>query len=310
MLSLRQSTITSPETLDDVIAYVDAIESFFDAPTYSYNVNEGRTTADFPEEEYEKLHRFFGWIPVATIKDTFKCTTRWARYTGTYPLCKHFKSRFPALNVHRRNAPVATDTTFSDTPAVDNGLTCAQIFVGTKSLGTNAYGIKSDGEFVATLEDNIQKRGAMSKLISDRARAQVSNNALDILRNYVIDDWQSEPYYEHQNPAERRYQTVKQYINGILDKSGAPSKAWLLALLYAVYLLNHLATDLLGGSNPLSVLTGLTTDNSILLMFSFWEPIYFPTSDALSYAHKPGFPSETAERTGRFVGFGNLWVMR
>ena len=64
------------------------------------------------------------------------------------------------------------------------------------------------------------------------------------------------------------------------------------------------STDSLGGSNPLSVLTGLTTDISILLMFSFWEPIYFPTGDALSYAHKPGFPSETAEREGRFVGFG------
>ena len=51
----------------------------------------------------------------------------------------------------------------------------------------------------------------MSKLISDRAKAQVSNKALDILRNYVIDDWQSEPYHKHQNPAERRYQTVKQY---------------------------------------------------------------------------------------------------
>jgi len=43
----------------------------------------------------------------------------------------------------------------------------------------------------------------MSKLISDRAKAQVSNKALDILRNYVIDDWQSEPYHEHQNPAEQ-----------------------------------------------------------------------------------------------------------
>ena len=147
-----------------------------------------------------------------------------------------------------------------DTPAVDNGSTCAQIFVGTESLVSNSYGIKSDGEFVATLEDDIQKRGAMSKLISDRAKAQVSNKALDILRNYVIDDWQSEPYHEHQNPAERRYQTVKQYSNGILDKSCAPSKAWLLALSYAVYLLNHLASDSLGGSNPLSVLTGLTTD--------------------------------------------------
>ena len=128
-----------------MIAYVDTIESFYDASTYSYDVIEGRTTADTPEE-YEKLRRFLGWIPAATIQDTFKGTTLWAQYTGTYPLRKHFKSRFPALNVQRRNGPVATDTIFSDTPAVDNGSTCAQIFVGTESLVTDAYGIKSDGD--------------------------------------------------------------------------------------------------------------------------------------------------------------------
>jgi hypothetical protein len=119
VLSLRQSTITSTDTLDNVNAYVETIESFYDASTYSYDVNKGRTTANTPEE-YEKLRRFFGWIPAATIKDTFKCTTCWAQYTGTYSLRKHFKSRFPALNVHQRNEPVATDTIFSDTPAVDN----------------------------------------------------------------------------------------------------------------------------------------------------------------------------------------------
>ena len=70
VLSLRQSTIISPDTLDDVIAYVDTIESVYNASTYSYNVNEGRTTANTPEE-YGKLRCFFGWIPAATIQDTF-----------------------------------------------------------------------------------------------------------------------------------------------------------------------------------------------------------------------------------------------
>jgi len=172
------------------------------------------------------------------------------------------------------------------------------------TLVTDAYGIKSDGEFVYTLEDNIRKRGAMSKLVSDRAQSEVSNKVLDILRNYTIDDWQSEPYYEHQNPAERRYQTVTQHTNAVLDKSGAPSKAWLLALLYAIFLLTHLASESLGWKTQLELLTGLTTDISIILMFRFWEPLYFPTGDALSYAHKPGFPSDTAERLGRFVDFG------
>ena len=50
-------------------------------------------------------------------------------------LRKWFKSPNPALNIARRHEPVATDTVFSDTPAVDtNGVTTAQFFVGTKSL--------------------------------------------------------------------------------------------------------------------------------------------------------------------------------
>ena len=82
----------------------------------------------------------------------------------------------------------------------------------------------------------------MNKLISDRAQVEVSNKVLDILRNYVIEDWQSEPYHEHQNPAERRYQTVKVYTNKLLDRIGAAACTWLLALLYACYTLNHMAT--------------------------------------------------------------------
>jgi len=103
--------------------------------------------------------------------------------------------------------------------------------------------------------NNIRKRGAMSKLVSDCGQSEISNKVLDILRNYTIDDWQSEPYHEHQNPAERRYQIVKQHTNAVLDKSGAPPKTWLLALLYAIYLLNHVASESLGWKTPLELLT-------------------------------------------------------
>jgi hypothetical protein len=143
------------------------MESFQDAVAYPYDVNASRTTTDTPIE-YDKLRRFFGWIATATIKHTFDCKTRWARYSGHHPLRKHFKSRFLSLNVHRRQEAVATDTIFSDNPAVDNGSTCAQIFVGMDTF-RDAYGIQSDGAFVSTFEDNFRKWGGMSKLVSDRA---------------------------------------------------------------------------------------------------------------------------------------------
>ena len=52
---------------------------------------------------------------------------------------KHFKSTFPAFNIPRRSEEVATDTIFSDTPAIDSGVTMAQIIVGKRTLVTDVY---------------------------------------------------------------------------------------------------------------------------------------------------------------------------
>ena len=76
---------------------------------------------------------------------------------------KTFEKQNPALNVPRRHESVATDTIFSDTPAVDSGVKQAQVFVGRDSLVADVYPMKSGKQFVNTLEDNIRRRGAMDK---------------------------------------------------------------------------------------------------------------------------------------------------
>ncbi len=58
-------------------------------------------------------------------------------------LKKQYTFTFPALNVHRRDEPVATDTFYSDTPVVDYGATITQVFVGAESLMTNVKRINS-----------------------------------------------------------------------------------------------------------------------------------------------------------------------
>ena len=134
------------------------------------------------------------------------------------------------LNVHRRREPVATDYVYADVPAVDNGSMGAQIFVGTESEVCDVQGLKSPSQFVNSLEDNICKRGAMDKLISDRAQTEIGKRALDILRALFISSWQSEPHQQQQNRAERKYQTLKRYTNTILNRTGAPAYTWLLCL--------------------------------------------------------------------------------
>ena len=105
---------------------------------------------------------------------------------------KYFKSRFPAFNIPHRNEAVATDTIFPDTPAIDSGISMAQILIGKDSLVSDMYPMDSSKHFVNTLEDNIRFRGAMTKLISDYAQLEISNKVKDILRMYHSSSWHSE----------------------------------------------------------------------------------------------------------------------
>ena len=102
---------------------------------------------------------------------------------------RHVKSRNPALNVPRRHEAVATDTVYSDTPAIDSGVKMAQHFVGKESLVSDIYLMWLGKKFVNTLEDNIHRCGAMDTLISDSAKIEISHKVKDILRAYNINDW-------------------------------------------------------------------------------------------------------------------------
>jgi hypothetical protein len=96
------------------------------------------------EPDYRQLHPRLGWLPIDAIKKTFEHTTQLAHMPMSTILKKRYKSPNPALNVHPRDEPVATDTMYSDTPAIDCGITSAQLFVGTKTHIADLYSIKSD----------------------------------------------------------------------------------------------------------------------------------------------------------------------
>ena len=135
--------------------------------------------------DYEKLRPYFGWVNSDIVKQTIDKTTQWGVALDSFPMKRHLKSWNPAFNVSSRHEPLATDTIFSDTPAVDSGVKQAQVFVGRDSLVGDVYPMKSGKQFVITLEDNIWRRGAMDKLLSDSAKTEISNKVMDILRAYL-----------------------------------------------------------------------------------------------------------------------------
>ena len=82
-----------------------------------------------------------------------------------------------------------------------------------------------------------------------------------------------------------------------MNRSGAPANCWLLCLIYVCDLLNHIACTTLDGNIPLLALTGITPDISIILLFTFYQPVFYATYDQ-------HFPSGSEERAGYWVGFG------
>src|SRR5687768_3611797 len=124
----------------------------------------------------ERYQPKLAWLPLDIIQRTFESTTQFYRTPMSTHLKKRYKSPFPACNVIRRDEPVATDTVYADTPAIGNGATTAQFFVGTKSLVCDVYPMKTDKQFVNVLLDNIRCRRAMTKLISDRAQCKAESD--------------------------------------------------------------------------------------------------------------------------------------
>ena len=122
-----------------------------------FQANQHDVSHETPD--YEKIKPYFGWVNVDTVQKTMEQSTQWGvSLPNTFPMKKHSKSRNPVLNIPRSHEAVATDTIFSDTPAVDSGVKQAQVFVGRDTLEADAYPMKSGKQFVNTLEDNIWRR--------------------------------------------------------------------------------------------------------------------------------------------------------
>ena len=82
-----------------------------------------------------------------------------------------------------------------------------------------------------------------------------------------------------------------------MNRSGAPGDCWLLCMIHASYILNHLSCEALGGNVHLGMLYGVSPDISILLLYTFYQPVFYAT-------HNQSYPSASEERAARWVGFG------
>ena len=253
------------------------------------------------EPDWNTQRPFLAWTSPSSIKDTFNVTTRHGTAPNTQDyIKKHFKPRNPVFSIPRISEAVATDTIFSDTPAVDDGSTMAQFFCGHDTLVCDAYGIKSTKQFINTLSDNIRKWGAMDTLISDGGNYDISKGVTDFLHFLVIQDYQSESYHQDQNKTETCFGPAMRYTNTVMNTSGYLACCWLLCLQYIFVVLHHLASPTLQGICPVQALQGTTPDISFMPHTSFYEPVYYRIEFSEPDFH---LPSSSNEKKGYWVGF-------
>ena len=287
------------------------LNNLLDAPpgdSESYTEISSVSTANLhqssPQEpDWNTQRPFLAWTSPSSIKDTFNATTRHGTAPNTQDYIKnHFKPRNPVFSIPRCSEDVATDTIFSDTPAVDDGSTMAQFFCGHDTLVCDAYGIKSTKQFINTLSDNISKWGAMDTLISDGGKYDISKGVIELLHSLFIQDYQSESYHQDQNKTENCFGPAKRYTNTVMNTSGCLACCWLLCLQYICVVLHHLASPTLQGICPVQALQGTTPDISFMLHSSFYEPVYYRID---SSEPDLNFPSSSNEDKGYWVGFSN-----
>ena len=245
------------------------------------------------KDDIQALVPKFIYRPKEIIEQTLRNTTALAKGEMRAPLRRHLRSRFPQLNVRRINETVASDTLFGTEQAL-GGYTCAQLFVGVQSKRVDVYAMRSEADGTTALQDYIRMVGAPKTLRTDNSKMQLGQAWQRILRRMLIKGETTEPHHPWQNYAERVIGTLKRQVNTLLDRTGAPDRLWMLALEHVAYVWNHTSQESDNGATPIQMHSGDTPDISALLMFEFFEPVFY-------YDPTHPFP-ESKESIGRFVG--------
>ena len=143
------------------------------------------------------------FLPLDKIKKTLGCTTQLVKWTIKVPMQRHWKGRFPFMNVHRLRERVATNTFFANCKSL-GGYTCAQVFYGIQSHMINVYPLATESDSPNAYEDFIREEGCPTLLRRDNSKMQTGEDFRHINRHFCIKDGFTEPHHPQQNPAENQ----------------------------------------------------------------------------------------------------------
>eukprot|EP00536_Pseudo-nitzschia_multiseries_P014990 jgi/Psemu1/40807/gm1.40807_g len=248
------------------------------------------------KHDYLSLKPFFCWVSTDCIKATFDNSTQYGSLAVSPGgnIFKRFHSPQPAMNVRPFNDGILSEVVYSNVPAIDGGSKLAQIFFGRKSHIIHVEEMRTTGDFLSCFQNFVRKWGRPLCLLCDHGNYQSSKRVIDYLKMLWIGLWQSEPYHQHQNQFERRYQTFKRIVNCVMDRTGTPPHLWLLCMTYVAGLLNVISDPTLPDKQPIFIATDQKKMNAI---HQIWM-----TMDKLN----KGFYN-LAEEDERWIDFKQHW---
>lgn len=170
-----------------------------------------------------------------------------------------------------------------------------RFFFGTTSHVINVIGLRSKENVRHAILEFIRQEGAPWAFRMDGASDQKPYDLDAILRELHVSLELSEPNNQQQNPAElRAVKWIKNNTINLMDRTGAPLRAWYCAAKYLAAVHNVVADESLRYGIPYTVRHGETVDISAFLGFTFCEKVYYLDPNT-------SFP-ETKEKVGYWLG--------
>ena len=111
------------------------------------------------EHDWKSLRPYFGWQSEKVIQDTYKVMSRFGGTIPHHDYLKNILNQEILFSTSPEGMSLLPQTlsVFSDTPAINDGSTMAQFFVGKDTLVWDPYGIQIQKQFINTLYDQVQR---------------------------------------------------------------------------------------------------------------------------------------------------------
>jgi hypothetical protein len=239
-------------------------------------------------------------ITIEQADKTLKCTTQHAVRNIYAPSERKVRLKAPWLNFPSLRSDIYVDSMFSLVPAL-HGYTGGSVYTNGDGYD-RFYPWTRKAEHPDTLMQFINDVGVPQTLISDNAPEEIYGRARETCRKYRIQQKTIVPYSPWQNDAEACIRELKRKLRRTLRRTGASPRLWAYCLSWctAVRRLTASALPRMKGRTPEEIMTGSTPDISSMIMFDWYQPVYYwtPTVE---------FPNER-KLIGRWLGIAESCV--